>query len=245
MTPNSRPYERSRSRRLEERRVALLEERERLVRRVLRVEAEDEPALGLDLLVRLLEQRHLLAARIAPRGPHVEDDDLALVVGERALAAGVQPGQRRDRRSRPRALGDGLVQRRVRPLRDEPVREQADEGRGGDGDRPEDAQTHAARVSASSTLLADAGVVQWLRRWLPKPKMGVRFPSPAPIAARRRASGAPRARSRSRSRCGPASTTDPPARYPRAARVPASSVPPFGVAGINWPCVASPRLRLR
>src|SRR4051794_41012582 len=24
-----------------------------------------------------------------------------------------------------------------------------------------------------------AGVVQWLRRWLPKPKMGVRFPSPA------------------------------------------------------------------
>src|SRR4051794_25734729 len=29
-----------------------------------------------------------------------------------------------------------------------------------------------------------AGVVQWPRRWLPKPKMGVRFPSPAPPARR-------------------------------------------------------------
>src|SRR5215212_7968751 len=34
-------------------------------------------------------------------------------------------------------------------------------------------------ASPLATLLASAGVVQWLRRWLPKPKMGVRFPSPA------------------------------------------------------------------
>src|SRR3954447_6892957 len=42
-----------------------------------------------------------------------------------------------------------------------------------------------ARVSASVRLLAPAGVVQWPRRWLPKPKMGVRFPSPALRAASR------------------------------------------------------------
>ena len=36
------------------------------------------------------------------------------------------------------------------------------------------------RPADSAKLAAPAGVVQWPRRWLPKPKMGVRFPSPAP-----------------------------------------------------------------
>ena len=95
--------------------------------------------------MRALEQRHLGLARPAPRRPHVEDDDLALLVGQRAGAAGAELGQVRDRRLDPLALGQRLVDRRVRPDRRDPVREQRDERRGGERDRPVQARAHVLK----------------------------------------------------------------------------------------------------
>ena len=123
-------------------------------------------------------------ARVAPRGPHVQHDDLALVVGERALpvacAATAAP------RAAPPAAGPWPPPRRAscpRPWRRAPY---ASSPTSAAATRVTGQKTRirtSARVSARRvTLPIPAGVVQWLRRWLPKPKMGVRFPSPALIA---------------------------------------------------------------
>ena len=162
--------------------------------------------------MRLLDQRQLVAARLAPRGPHVDEHDLALVVRERADAVPAEHRQAaaggRIRRARPSR--HRVVERRVGPGGREAVREQADEQRGGDGDGPVDAGAHAPQGYLRPIGIlgcASAGVVQWPRRWLPKPKMGVRFPSPAlpPVCRRRPApsgghGGAGRAAGRSERR---------------------------------------------
>ena len=151
---------------------------------VLRVDPQHDAAARGDLVVRALEQRHLRLARRAPRRPHVQHDDLACVVGQRAGAAGAEPRQVLDRRLDPLAVAQRLVQRRVRADRRDAVSQQRDQRRGGERDGPVDARAHALKGSGGRVHSGrPAGVVQWLRRWLPKPEMGVRFPSPALVGA--------------------------------------------------------------
>ena len=61
-----------------------------VVAHVENVDAHHGAPVPFDPLVPALEQRRLVAARLTPRGPEVEDHDLALVVGQRAAAASGQ-----------------------------------------------------------------------------------------------------------------------------------------------------------
>ena len=105
LTPNSRTYSRSRSRRLGNVMSLLAQEAQRVARSrpACRCRAPSPPSRG-DPLVRALEQRHLGLARLAPRGPHVQHDDLARVVGQRSGAVGAEHRQVLDRRLDPLAV---------------------------------------------------------------------------------------------------------------------------------------------
>ena len=124
--------------------------------------------------------------RAAPRGPEVHEHDLAR--GSRpASRCRVPPSTgrcvRADRPACPRASrrrSSCPCPCRRRRRRAGPTSAAAASGHG-----PVEARAHGLpRVSALPARYprypaARAGVVQWLRRWLPKPEMGVRFPSPA------------------------------------------------------------------
>ena len=101
------------------------------------VHAEHGASLALEAAVPALEQRRLGPAGLAPRGPEVEDHDLAAVVGERAGAVAAQPGQLELGRRLPLAGGERLIDAAVRIGLGEPVREQRDERHedANDGDR--------------------------------------------------------------------------------------------------------------
>ena len=94
---------------------------------VLDVDAEHGGVALLEALVPALEEGRLGAAGLAPGGPEVEDDDLAPVVGERAVAAAGQAGQVDLRRRLAPAGHQGLLDAAVRLVAGEPVREQRDE----------------------------------------------------------------------------------------------------------------------
>ena len=112
---------------------------------LLHVDPDDGPALVLHHLVGLLHERQLVDARVAPRRPDVHQDDLALVVGERAGAVLAEPRQRAlGGRRGPLALGHGGVQRRVRPGGREAVGQQPHEQRGGERDGPVRAGSHSS-----------------------------------------------------------------------------------------------------
>ena len=98
----------------------------------------------------LLEQRQLLRARLAPRGPEVQHDDLALVVGQRGLAVGAEHRQARRRRVDPLPAGGRVVDRGVRPLRRDAVRQQPHQQRGGEDHGPRSAETHTPRLDRGS-----------------------------------------------------------------------------------------------
>ena len=152
---------------------------------VLGVDAEHGAAARGDPLVPALEQRRLVAAGRAPRGPDVEDDDLAPVVGERPRRpVAAERRQLERRRRRPLAARDGVVERRVAVAARQPVREQRHErdrqghddqrGRGGEG-----ASRSVRRVEPGpSPGRQDRGytgphadVAQLVERRLPKPKV--------------------------------------------------------------------------
>src|SRR6185369_11336351 len=105
------------------------------------------------------------------------------------------------RRGRPVALGQRVVERPVVALREHPVREQPDQRRGGERDRPEEARAHAASLSRADvnldklspprgrcpmakTLASQAknGGSIPLARLVPPPPLGERVPAAARLA---------------------------------------------------------------
>jgi len=142
--------------------VVLALERVRLVGGVLVGGAEHGAGAGLhEPPVRALEHGRLADARLAPRGPEVQDDDLALVVGDRRRAAAVQQRALEvlaGRRGEVAGL-DGVVERRVVTAVDDAVDQQPDERRGEQADDDRDDRTtarggHGAQGIATSFALA-------------------------------------------------------------------------------------------
>ena len=186
-TPESRAYSPSRSRRLGK--VIFFSRRnaQRVLGGVLACRRRARvPPRGGDPLVRALEQRHLgpagrrtttptrSARRPCPRGRRASRC-------RRRPARGSVADGRLDALAVARSLRRSTCPDRSTTT---PYDEQRDERRGGERDRPVDARAHWFKGSAGPLDCAHpAGVVQWLRRWLPKPEMGVRFPSPALVAA--------------------------------------------------------------
>ena len=107
--------------------AVLADEPARVAAHVLHVDAEHGGVPAAQALVPALEQRGLRATRIAPRGPEVEHDDLAAVVGERALPTAGQPRQVDLGRRLALAGSERVVDAAVRLVAGEPVREQRHE----------------------------------------------------------------------------------------------------------------------
>ncbi len=107
-----------------------------VVDHVVRVDADEHHAVLLLLGRHGGEQRRLVLARVAPRGPEVDDHDLALVVGQ-AHAVGARQCRQVERRRRRQPAGrDALHERVLRPRvldRHHEHHDQSEHGRDAEG----------------------------------------------------------------------------------------------------------------